>query len=272
MENKVESLAACHEMVAKVLNRETNLIAISALESALEPGANIDEDQNILERTVIAFDTNVFLRLSSHQKSADVIDFLRTSFSGKLLLPGQVIQEFWNNQLNAVETLAASIKKHSENLKKEVEKIDSNYGEFAARFQNLINEFQASYGYIYDDGTLRRIKLIVALLAEKALVPYCRRDKLSSIASIRKSTKTPPGFKDESDGDFFVWADLLLGVATLAREGFSPLRVVLVTNDSKVDWSRHGVPHPILSAEMKALCGATFQIWSLDELAKLVPA
>ncbi len=183
-----------------------------------------------------------------------------------------MIQEFWNNQLNAVETLASSIRKHSENLKKEVEKVDSNYGEFAIRFQSLIDEFQTSYGYIYDDGTLRRIKLIVSLLSEKALVPYCRRSELSSTALIRKRTKTPPGFKDELDGDFFVWADLLLGVATLKTGGFTPLRVALVTNDSKTDWSRHGVPHPILSAEMKALCGATFQIWSLDELARMVPS
>jgi hypothetical protein len=229
-------------------------------------------DQDGLARTVIAFDTNVFLKLSSHRKSADVIDFLLTSFSGKILLPGQVIQEFWNNQLSAVDTLATSIKKQSENLKKEVEKIDPGYGEFATRFQNLIDEFQANYGYIYDERTLRRINLIVAMLAEKALVPYCRRDEFSAIASIRKSTKTPPGFKDESDGDFYVWADLLLGIAILERQGFSPLRVVLVTNDSKVDWSRNGVPHPILSAEMKALCGATFQIWSLDDLAKMVSA
>lgn len=272
MENSTASISGCHELVTKVLNREINLIAISALEFALEPSTNIAEDQLRFEQTVIAFDTNVFLRLSSHQRSADIIDFLRTSFPGKLLLPGQVIQEFWNNQLHAVETLASLIKKHSESLKKEVEKIDSSYGDFANRFQNLIDEFQTSYGYIYDDGTLRRIKLIVGLLSEKALIPYCHRKEFSSIAAIRKRTRTPPGFKDDSDGDFFVWADLLLGVALLQAGGFSPLRVALVTNDSKVDWSRHGVPHPILSAEVQALCGATFQIWSLDELARLVPA
>jgi len=274
MENDLGLPQDCNHRVAKILNREIDLVAIGALESALEPSGNADaalEGQDPFERTVIAFDTNVFLRLSNHPRSADVIDFLRTSFPGKLLLPGQVIQEFWNNQLNAVETLASTIRKHAENLKKEVEKIDSDYSEFATRFQSLIDEFQSSYGYIYDEGTLRRIKLAVSLLSEKALVPYCRRNELSSIASIRKRTKTPPGFKDELDGDFFVWADLLLGVATLEREGFSPSRVVLVTHDSKIDWSRNGVPHPILSAEMRALCGATFQIWSLDKLAKLVP-
>jgi hypothetical protein len=271
MASEIESVAACHETVAKILKRDTQLAAISALQAALAPSPNTT-DPDGLARTVIAFDTNVFLKLSSHRNSADIIDFLRTSFSGKILLPGQVIQEFWNNQLNAVETLATSIKKQSENLKKDVEKIDSGYGEFATRFQNLIDEFQADYGYIYDERVVTRISLIVAMLSEKALVPYCRRDEFSAIASIRKSTKTPPGFKDESDGDFFVWADLLLGVAMLARKGFSPLRVVLVTNDSKIDWSRNGVPHPILSAEMKALSGATFQIWSLDDLARMVSA
>src|SRR4051812_31526924 len=110
MASNIDPLAECHELVAKVLNRETALLAISALESALEPPASVEGDATSLEHTVIAFDTNVLLRLSNHTKSADVIDFLRTSFPGKLLLPGQVIQEFWNNQLNAVETVAASIK------------------------------------------------------------------------------------------------------------------------------------------------------------------
>lgn len=262
-------------MVARVLNREVDIAAIGALESALEQGDSTNampDDQIVAARTVIAFDTNVFLRLSGHQKADDVVDFLRTSFHGKLLLPGQAIQEFWNNQLSAVETVASSIKKHSDNLKKEVEKIDPSYSDFASRFRGLLDEFQVSYGYLYDEATLRRLKLIVSLLSETALVPYCPRTELSPIASVRRRTKTPPGFKDDLDGDFFLWADLLLGVATLLKGGFSPQRVALVSNDAKADWIRHGVPHPILSAEIKALCGATFQIWSLDDLAKLVPA
>ena len=271
MENNADFLAECHDIVTKVLNREVSLAAITALDLALDHGTRAEDADHAQERTIIAFDTNVFLKLSNHRRSADIVDFLRTSFPGKLLLPGQVIQEFWNNQLSAVETLATSIRKHSDNLKRDVEKIDSDYGDFASRFQNLLDEFQSSYGYIYDEGTLRRIKGIVSLLSEKAIVPYCRRSELSSTAAIRKRTKTPPGFKDELDGDFFVWADLLLGVVNLRKDGFTPSLVVLVTNDSKPDWSRNGVPHPILSAEMKALCGASFQIWSLDGLAGLVP-
>jgi len=272
MKNNDNVTSDCHEIVVKILNRGVSLSAISALDSALDRRIDAKNDHNGHEATVIAFDTNVFLKLNKHPRSADIIDFLRASFPGRLLLPGQVVQEFWNNQLNAVETLATSIRKHSENLKKEIEKVDSDYGEFAIRFQDLLDEFQTSYGYIYDDGTLRNIKLVVTLLSEKALVPYCRRTDLSPLAAIRRSTKTPPGFKDNLDGDFFVWADLLLGVATLQQEGFMPTRVALVTNDAKVDWSRNGIPHPILSAEMMALCGATFQIWSLDDLASIVPA
>jgi len=210
MVNSVDTVTDCHELVAKVLNRGVDLAAISALESSLDNGANANSVGNDHKTTVIAFDTNVFLRLSKHRKSADIIDFLRASFEGKLLLPGQVIQEFWNNQLNAVETLAVSIRKYSDLLKKEVEKVDSDYGEFADRFQKLLEEFHSSYGYIYDDATLGRIKLVVSLLSEKALVPYCRRTELSSLAAVRRSTKTPPGFKDELDGDFFVWADRTL--------------------------------------------------------------
>lgn len=265
-------LDECHQLLIKVLNREVDLAAMSALSSALAHVTPADSSGYSSNLTLIAFDTNVFLKLSNHRKSADIVDFLRTSFTGKLLLPGQVIQEFWNNQLAGIETLAASIKKQADNLKKEIEKIDSEYGEFANRFEDLLNDFHSSYGYIYDEGTLRKIKIIVSLLSEKALVPYCRRVDLSAIASVRKRTKTPPGFKDELDGDFFVWADLLLGVALLGKDGYHPATVILVTNDAKPDWSRNGVPHPILCAEVKALCNANFEIWSLDKLANFASA
>jgi len=258
----------CHDLVARVLNRQESLNAMEALDAALDPASSAIESEEYAS-TVLAFDTNVFLKLTNHTKSADIIDFLRTSFSGHALLPGQVIQEFWNN-LSAIETLAASIKKHAENLKKEVEKVDPGYGDFAVRLRELMEEFQLSYGYLYDESLLRKLKVVVNLLSEKAYVPYCSRNDLSRTAATRKRTKTPPGFKDELDGDFFVWADLLLGVATLSRQGSSVTNVAFVTNDAKPDWTRNGIPHPILSAELKAVCGARLQIWSLEKLATIV--
>lgn len=53
-----------------------------------------------------------------------------------------------------------------------------------------------------------------------------------------------------------------------SREGGQEFdRVVLLSHDQKVDWSRAGLSHPILVAEIHALLGVPFEIWALDKLA-----
>jgi PIN like domain len=97
--------------------------------------------------------------------------------------------------------------------------------------------------------------------------PYASRLKLKDIAAWRKQTKTPPGFRDEGDGDFFIWADFLSGLQLARANGQAFTQAILVTRDNKVDWSRSGTVHPILAAEMKALLGIHFEIWSDDKLS-----
>ena len=264
MTNRDTERDGCLSEVIRVLNREVDLGAIASLVEALRPIARPVS----LSETVIAFDANVFLRLSSHPQSEDVIDFLRTSFDGALLLPGQVVQEFWNNQFLAVDSIAESIKKKAEALKGEIRKIDPSFADFSGRFEALLTEFQDSYGYIYDPNTLRRMQLFIDLISEKATVPYAPRNLLSEICESRKRTKTPPGFKDELDGDFYVWVDLLFGLSSIQRRGIIFNRVVFVSLDKKQDWVRQGTPHPILSAEIRTLTGSSFAIWSIGDLVK----
>ena len=92
------------------------------------------------------------------------------------------------------------------------------------------------------------------------------------MSSQRKTTRTPPGFKDEGDGDFFVWADFLLGLLSAANVPDAAIvqHVIFVTEDKKADWSLDGTAHPILTAEVKALTNASFEIWSLDKLATTI--
>lgn len=103
-------------------------------------------------------------------------------------------------------------------------------------------------------------------------MPYAPRLRYKEIAAIRKRTKTPPGFRDEGDGDFFIWVDLLHGLqqAQLNKHSFS--RVVLVSLDKKIDWSREGIAHPILVAEARALLNVPFEMWTLNDLAREVSA
>jgi len=260
------SANAAASRVLAVLNREVDLEALGALAFALRP-----EPSTVpLGETVIAFDANVFLRLSNHPKGADIVDYLRTGHSAPVILPGQVVQEFWNNQFTAVDSLAVGIKKRYDQLKVDVEKVDAAFGEFASRFNALLDEFQGSYGYIYDEATVRRMDAFVEMLKQKAAVPFAPREMFSATALLRKKTKTPPGFKDDGDGDFFVWADLLLGLQHALDAGATFKRVVLVSQERKMDWNREGTAHPILAAEVKALTEASFEIWPIDRLAREV--
>lgn len=245
-----------------VLSRQTPNDSLAALVSALKPDAS-----NIsLAETAIGFDSSVFLRLGAHAKSEDVIDYLSSRHSAPLILPGQAIQEFWNNQLQVVDTIATNIKKKFDAFQSDLKKADPYFAEYAEKISDLLEEFRSQHGHVYDEATVRKTVAMLELLQRRALIPYAPRLTLSNAALYRKRTRTPPGFKDDGDGDFFIWADFLKGLQLARFEGANFARAILVTRDQKPDWSRGEIAHPILIAEMKALLGIPFEIWSDERL------
>lgn len=262
---KVEphSDALHQEQLIRVLDRQTSLESLDALVSALRPAPNTIS----LERTAIGFDANVFLRLSGHAKSEDIIDYLSSTHSAPLILPGQAIQEFWNNQLQAVDTVVSGLRKRFDSLKTDFGKVDKNFGDYAAQIDELLDKFSSEHGHVYEEATVRKTLALLEMLQQRALVPYAPRLRFREIATQRKKTKTPPGFKDDGDGDFFIWVDLLTGLQQAKAAGQAYERAVLVSLDQKVDWSRAGIAHPILVAEIKALVGVPFEIWTIEKLS-----
>ena len=157
MWNKKKVRQECIVEVLQVINRNVDISLLASLKSALKTNSC----KKPLSKTVIAFDANVFLRINNHPNSEDIIDFLRTSFDGELVLPSQAVQEFWNNQYNVVVTLADKIEKDLNSLDKNIRKIDESYGEFSDRFNTLLNEFRTNYGYVIDDNTLRKKNWVI---------------------------------------------------------------------------------------------------------------
>lgn len=251
--------------IMAVLSRERPIEALAALTHAYRP----EPKEVSLGRSAIALDSSVFLRLGTQE---GVIDYLGASHPAPIVLPGQSIQEFWNNNLNAAESIASGISKKFDALKAEIEKVDSTFGDFSAKFKTLLDEFRDSFGYAYDGGTVRRTTSLLEVLKSKAVVSYVSRARFAAMAESRNKTKTPPGFKDTGDGDFFIWLDLLKALLLTKDRGSKFDRVVLVTNDKKIDWSREGIPHPILSAELQALVGVPLETWNLDRLVREVAA
>lgn len=224
--------------------------------------------------TVIAFglDTSALFRLAVDRANTDSIDYLSGLHTGPLILPGQVVQEYWNNRLVAIETYGASIRKKYEALAAEVAELDPLDPSFHERFQALIDEFSTTYAFAFNPSTATRIRAVLEGLKARASVPYVPRSRFLRIADARHRTRTPPGFRDDKHGDFYVWADFLLGLLIARDDGIAFGRVVLVTQDEKDDWSRGGVAHPLLVAEVRALTGASFETWNLARLREYVAA
>jgi hypothetical protein len=225
-----------------------------------------------LQDTAIGLDANVFLRLAGHPKSVDIIDYLGSRHTAPLVLPGQAIQEFWNNQLQVVDTVAASLRRQFDTFKGSLGKVDKNFGSYVAQIDALLEQFSTEHGHVYDEGIVRKTLSLLDVLAKKASVTYAPRALFYEIGMLRKKTKTPPGFRDDGDGDFFIWVDLLTGLMEAQASGEKYERVALVSLDKKIDWSRAGMAHPILVAEVRTLLKVPFEIWTIDKLAAEIAA
>jgi hypothetical protein len=184
-----------------------------------------------------------------------------------LIISAQSVQEFWNSQLVAVETIASALEKRFTDLEREVKKVDGDFGDYRQRFSELLNGFQAEYGHLLDKNARRNVGLLIEMLSKRARVIEVPRHRFQQYAEYRQRTRTPPGFKDQGDGDFYVWLDFLYGLNALKLDGFNFRKAVMVTDDRKVDWSRGGVAHPTLTAEVSAYVSVPFEAWTLNRLA-----
>lgn len=251
-----------------LLDRRTEIDAVGALRHALRR----EESTVPLAETAVGFDANIVLRLGTERRNDAIIDYLRSLHPAPLILPGQVVQEFWNNQHNAIKSMATNGREHFQKLKSELDKFDNDFGGFSAEFDQLMTRFSEEYGYMFDPSTVSRTDTFLDVLKTRALVPFVERSLYAEIARVRHTTKTPPGFEDAGDGDFYVWADLLRGLQIARDAGTEFSNVALITQDKKKDWSRDGNSHPILAAEVMALTGKTFETWTLDQLRAKVNA
>ena len=208
--------------------------------------------------------------MARHKKSDDLVDYLASQTFGPLIISGQVIQEFWNNQLSAIETVSSGLSSKFNSLKKEFSVAGNGFEPYANKIVDILGEYEDQYGHVYDGSVINNMISVAKLLKTRGVVSYVPRSRFDKIAINRKRTKTPPGFMDDGDGDFYVWTELLYGLLKEKRKCRTFDSVVLLTNDSKKDWSRGGIPHPVLAAEVNTLFGVDFKVVTIEELEKLI--
>ena len=254
------------EKILGVLNRDTPIDALPSLVHAVKGSPHSAS----LPSSAIMIDANAVLRIPSHPKSSDIIDYIAGIHEGPVMLPGQVVQEFWNNQASVATTIYHKIQSKHQDLKKEIDKAKEAGVSASETIASAVAAFREENEHIFDPEIIAKTLQFLERLVEKAIVPYAPRSGLDGIAAHRQRAKTPPGFKDDGDGDFLLWVDALFGLLKEKRRGAKFSAVILLSNDKKIDWCRGSVAHPILHAEMKAILGAHFEVWTLDYFASRV--
>jgi PIN like domain len=254
--------------VWRVLNRMDSVESLRELRNGLEPSLrpSLEEDASI----AFGFDTNAIFRLGLGPRGPDAIDYLRSKHGAPVIVPGQVIQEVWNNLLAAVEPQARKLRKKFDELNTEMESIDQTLGSPGEAVRESIEELIRVHGDWIDPASQETFGRSLEVLINVGETSYVPRSEFAELARVRKETKTPPGFQDAPGnyGDFYLWADFLYGIAKTKPSSYDA--IVLVTNDLKSDWSRHGVEHPLLVAEAGAVAAVPFRLWKLEEFHAFV--
>lgn len=250
-----------------LLRRDSPLSAFRQIATNLQASK---DDYKSFNKLAICLDSCVLLHLYNRKDLEDIFDYFSEKHDIPLIVSAQSLQEFWNNHIFSVETIASALERKFTELEREVEKVDDGFGDFSSQFKALISRFKDDYGHLHDRRVRKKLIDLVERLAGVASVYEVPRSRFYAYAAIRQSLKTPPGFKDSGDGDYFVWVDFLFGLASLKEDGHAIERAIMVTDDKKSDWSKGGVPHPVLSAEVEACIGVPFETWSLDKFAQLV--
>lgn len=214
----------------------------------------------------IGLDTNAVFRVGLNgQSGAAAVDYLTGMHTGPIIIPGQAIQETWKNALSGMEPSGKRIHNALTSLETELRKLDMRTGPILERARTSVDELRNVHSDWIDAESQNTFIKTLEGLAKKASCPYVPREAFQDLARVRNDTKTPPGFEDPDDnhGDFYLWADFLYGLATADLELVRT--VVLVTNDVKPDWSRGGIPHPILVQEVELVTGKPFVICTVKE-------
>lgn len=234
-----------------------------------------NSNSSIINPSDIAFgiDTNALLQMARRAKMIDsAVDFLNNRKDKPVILPGQVMQEFWNNKVGNAKVTSRHLWEKFNDFKDYVEDQKENFESYIDDIEQILNRFESEYSGIYSESIIGDVKDLLSKLDNNISVHFCPRREFYDVAAHRRRTKTPPGFEDkrDTDGDFYVWLDFLYGLMKESEKGKDFNRIVFVTNEKKADWVSGEAAHPILVSEVRAIFGKPFEIWNCNKFLDVV--
>lgn len=222
----------------------------------------------------VGVDTNILKMLRRDTAAAERILASIQDTGVSLMIPGQVVVEFWNNH-----HVFASDEwgKFSNDLNKLARRVssdralldwkDSRIEEIDRLVQELSSELQETKSPEY----LSRSQTLMEAVLEAGRVTMVSRERFHSLANARLASKIPPGFADGAAktnalGDVLVWFDFLLSATVrVGEDSAAEGQFVWVTDDSKADWKTGGSSHPALVEEFLHVTGCELHILSYAE-------
>lgn len=225
-----------------------------------------------LQTAAVCLDTCVLIHMAKHSKAEAILDYFSTLHKGLLVVSAQTLQEFWNNHIFAIDTVASGIERKFGELGKEIAKVDPSWANFSEEIGDLLSRLKGEYGHLHEPKLRARLADFYDQLSSRAVLSEVPRSRFFAYAQQRKTLKTPPGFEDSGNGDFFIWLDFLYAIRTRASRVSPGALAIMVTDDRKKDWSKGAVPHPTLAAEMESYTGLQFETWTLEKLWKSIEA
>lgn len=230
------------------------------------------------EVAAIGLDTNILKILRRAPLTTDNLLTFIGEKSIPLIIPGQSAQEYWNNH-GAIVRDIDGVYKTVEDLTKKVSGLSVSDSQ-----REAVEQIKASIELLavemHDSRRPELLRDSVGFwenVLPQAIVCNVPRSSFAALAQVRFAAKTAPGFSDtkkatQNLGDFFVWADFLLGVL---RAGLPPVgelseRIVFVTDDDKPDWKASGKPHPVLVGELMRLTGRHLQIMGSKDFESMI--
>lgn len=259
------------DLIEQILDRRIDLPLLNEFATSLSRSSQAAGARSVASATAIAIDSSAFLRLNKGKWASDTIDYLSTNHPIPVILPGQAVQEFWNNQLAVMTTHAEKVSRSLSSMRADVQALDAAFGSTLERLQADVDQFHQEFREVYDETTIQDVLGLLEVFRTNGIIRFVPRLRFARFAQHRHATKTPPGFRDPGDGDFFVWLDTLYALGTL-RETRDIDAVAIVTQDTKSDWQRGGVAHPILSAELRAIHDVPLEFWTVERLHSYVQA
>lgn len=223
----------------------------------------------------IGFDTNALKHL--RRVSRDVRSSILTYLQGeaiRIILPGQAVQEFWNNHTTFTSEVS-SLGNQVRSLAGRFSKVTSGT-EAESQLLAMAAQLRALSEEIADAENPNLLKASIELwevLIPDATIAQIPRERVVAIGEARLTSGTAPGFADANKqinrlGDFLVWADFLMGLVSLGITGHNVPDdcIVFVSDDAKADWITAGAPHPTLLGEANFLSGRPLKIVTFAEL------